>query len=440
MEKKVLKALWYKIGSQFATKSQLDLELKNKQDTLIAGRGIKIRDNVIINTATEEVVEIWVHSSVENVTVEGLTVNVYYNNESDPSEVLTLDENGRASVEVPHDYIYKLAFPNIAGCEDVPPVIHLSSLPERSIEIEYKEEETALEEVRITVKTRNPNSQSVSPNSTVNVTIDGATTQYTTDSTGVVEITVPIGYYYTVSVPDLEGYITPNSTTFKASRVARGITMLYRYESASGVYIIDNEGHEWLPDDFYEAVSNGTKQNTDATLIEFITQQLTDKGGIFAVSIDMISAASYPSNTSWASSNVAFTSIPANGNDVNQPYYYDGLSASKNIQNEGDQREIGTPAVDRCLELTVETGENTWQGFLGAVGQWSILWDNRYVVDDIIMTTRPNYYGILSDRVANKWTSTQYNRISTCSWETSVVNTTTKTGSQLVFPLFALSA
>lgn len=440
MEKKVLKALWYKIGSQFATKSQLDLELKNKQDTLIAGRGIKIRDNVIINTATEEVVEIWVHSNVENVTVEGLTVNVYYNNESDPSEVLTLDENGRASIEVPHDYIYKLAFPNIAGCEDVPPVIHLSSLPERSVEIEYKEEETALEEVRITVKTRNPNSQSISSNSVVNVTMDGATTQYTTDSTGVVEITVPIGYYYTVSVPDLEGYITPNPTTFKASRVSRGITMLYRYESASGVYIVDNEGHEWLPDDFYEAVSNGTKQNTDAILIEFITQQLTDNGGIFAVSIDMLSAISYPPNSSWASSNVEFTSIPLNGNKVNQPYYYDGLSASKNIQNEGDQRGINTLAVDRCLELTLETGENTWQGFLGAVGQWSVLWNNRYAVDDIIMTTRPNYYGILSDRTGYKWTSTQGSEGRAYGWTSAVSTYGDKGISQAVVPFFALSA
>lgn len=413
--------------------NQQQVEINSKQDILIPGRGIKIEDNVIINTATEEVVELWVHSDI--ASVEGLQVNVYYNKESDPSQTLILDENGRASIEVPHDYLYKLSFPKIEGCADIPPIIHLSSLPQRSVEIEYVGETDDVEEVRITVKKRDVGKIFTVPNKEVIVTIDDASTTYTTDSNGVVVITVPIGFEYSIEVGNEENYITPSKQAFKASRLSRGVSMIYRYSTISGLYIVDKTNTEYTPEEFYTLVESGLKENNDAVFIEVITDTLVDNGGVFNISIDMIAFESYPNNNKWASSNVEFTSIPV-ASGVSAPYYYDGFTASKLIQAEGDNRSIQTPAVDACLELTMEIDNHTYQGFLGSIGQWRALWENVYAIDDIISVVRPDFVSLLSSRTGTKWSTTQNHPIQVTVWTTTHTYRE-KTSSWAIVPFFA---
>ena len=130
-----------------------------------------------------------------------------------------------------------------------------------------------------------------------------------------------------------------------------------------------------------------------------------------------------------------FNSVPLNGNAATALYYYDGLTASRKIQAEGDERNIGTPAVDACLELSVTTGETTHQGFLGSTGQWAQLWANIGAFDSIMDYVRP-----LGSRLAvhteQKWTCTQVSAFNAYYWGTAA-NNGGKVNSYVVLPFFA---
>ena len=136
MKKTVIDALWDRIGDIFVSKTQLSAGMNTKQDVLTAGRGISISNNVISSTVTEEVVTIWITSEVTGFDVEGLTMNVYFNDGEVPYTTTT-NENGIATITIPHDFKYKIVFPIVEGCKEIPSVIHLATANERSIEIEY---------------------------------------------------------------------------------------------------------------------------------------------------------------------------------------------------------------------------------------------------------------------------------------------------------------
>jgi len=65
-------------------------------------------------------------------------MNVYFNDGEVPYTTTT-NENGIATITIPHDFKYKIVFPIIEGCKEIPSVIHLATANERSIEIEYEE-------------------------------------------------------------------------------------------------------------------------------------------------------------------------------------------------------------------------------------------------------------------------------------------------------------
>lgn len=417
--------------------NQANTSLAGKQDALVAGRGIHITGNVISVGATEEHVSIAVTTEVSGVSVEGLSINVFYNDSETVGDVLVTDENGSAEISIPHDYKYKIVFPYIEGCSVPSPVVHLSSLTERAIDVEYEAESVLQERVRVLVNKREVGAITPVANTSVNVSIDGEAEVLTTDSTGHVEFYVPYGSEYTVSLPAMTGYYPSSPQTQVAHRHDHGITMTYRYTEATGLLIIDVDGNEYAPEDFLALVEAGTKQKSDAKLVAFVTDTLLDNGGAFCLDIDMFAEDTFPANQRWASSNVQFNSIPLNGNSAAQPYYYDGLTASKRIQAEGDERSISTEAVDVCLAESRVFGSDTHEGFLGSVGQWSVAWANRYAFDDIVASVRDNVLVELGERTGIKWTSTQNNAAAAYGWAAAPNTSNLKAGSCAVCPFFA---
>ena len=439
MEKNVLDSLWNKMCDVFATQDQVSAALQGKQDIMSAGRGISIQNNVISNTATEEVVSIVVSSQVAGFDPEGLVVSVYYNDSDTVTTTVTLDEQGRGTLVVPHDYKYKLVFPDVTGCDPIPAVVHFSMIVQRSIEIEYVEEHTIPnEQVEVTVTEQSGSSYVAAGGVTVSVTSDGNSEQYTTDSSGKVAFLVPYGTSYTVSVPDRSGYYlmpAAKTRTLYANRTSRYITIRYQ-DPQSGLYIVAADGTEYAPDAWAAAVEGGTRQNSDAKVIKIATSALVTAGGVFGIDIDMVRERTYSQGLQWCPSNVKFNSIPENGNSASALYYYDGLSASKLIQTEGDDRGLNTPAVDDCLARSMELGGVTHEGFLGSVGQWAQLWANITAIDDILLYTRPDGTSLLGQIVVQKWTSTQISAGDAWFWYTSA-NNFTKGGSYAVVPFFA---
>lgn len=392
-----------------------------------------------------EAVFINVSSEVTGVSVAGLTINVYYNDSEMTAITLTTDSNGAATINVPKDYKYKLVFPSIQGCNDPAPVVHFSTLTQRSIEVEYVEASSQASGMQLTIFCGTALSTGVSSGSTpvagldVDVTIDGSTTTYTTGSNGKLLITVPFDKSATVVVPVREGYELKGarSRTFSATQSAKYSEYIY-YVAEPGIKIVTTDGTEYSEEDFAEALENEEVITSDAKLVKVSTAELAANNGIFYLSLDMLATRSGIVKKQWAS-NVRFYDIPLNGNSASANYYYDGRTASGLIQDEGDRRNITTLAVDEALSSTFTLGERTLYGFLGSVGQWSILWANRYVIDSILSITRPSAAYNFSTYVTDKWTSTQGLAEYAIAWNTaaSSSNHFAKSTSNSVVPFFA---
>lgn len=415
--------------------SSADINLNGSVVSVTNNAGVITSIDLLATTV--ELVLISVTTEVSGVDLRGLQLNVYYNGATTPSSTVALDANGRAELRVPVNYQYRIAFPSIAGCQDIPDIVHTALVSQRSVEVEYIAESVNTERVRVKLLQRTVSGDSVlGGGNAVNITVGTETTTYYTDSSGIAEAYIPIGQEYTVSVPSRTGWVTPTSKTVTASKTDRGISMVYRY-TESGLFIVDSAGNEYTLSAFTEAVENGTKVLDDAVAIKVSTNALVDAGGVFYIGIDGIALSSYVSLTrQWCSSNVLFTSIPENGNSGSAQYYYDGLGASREIQDEGDTRGLGTPAVDYALAQVLEIGGVPKQGFLPSAGQWSIAWSNRAAIDDIISYTRPQKVGRLSNFTSSKWTSTQTNAFNAWYWA-AAANNGNKNYSYAVVPFFA---
>ena len=432
--------------NDLADTPDLNLMLSAKQDVLTAGAGIKIQNGVISNTvmpASEgnEIVQVVVTSI--GATVSNLALNVYYNNESEPHHSYTTDENGMCSFNVPYGYVYEIVFPTIAGYKEITPEKHTATLIERGIEVEYEAlpqegDDDYGEKVTVHMSKKSGNTLTNFAEASLTVTVDGTSTTYTTDSTGSAAFVVPYGKSYTVSAANVQDYyISRNaySNTYEAAKTRRIITYTYR-KLQSGLFIVCSNGDEYTLDQWEAALANETVTYTDAVIIKVATTSLANNGGVFGVFIDHIRERSYGADGTWAAQNVQFNSIPLNGNSSSALYYYDGLTASKLVQAEGDERDIATPAVDKCLSFSYTIGEEELPGFLGSTGQWANLWANVVEFDDMLVATRPEGTYLLSTLTTNKWTITQGGATGAFYWST-YANNGFKYNGYVVIPFLA---
>lgn len=388
-----------------------------------------------LTSGTMESVTITVTTTVSGVSVAGLSINVYYNNSSTIQTTLVTDSNGQATITVPAQTYYKLAFPSITGCDDVGEITHTAVLAQRSIEVVYRAKSSETEELKVFV--RNKSDDPIS-GATVTVKYGSTTLTGTTTSTGNLAFTVPIGQTYTVTLTPISGYYM-NTTAYTQTYTAERTTRSCYFElglQTTGFYIVTDDGVEWDYESFSSAISGGTVAASDAVAIKIGTSSLVNAGGVFLLDIDLVVNRSYGATKKWAASNVLFNSIPTNGSTASSAYYYDGLTASSLIQGEGDSRGIDTPAVDNCLSRTLTVNGQTHQGFLGSEGQWKELWANVRELDDLLELARPNGTYTLSSLTSNKWTSTQNSATSARHWYTSGSNNN-RTNAYVALPFFA---
>ena len=378
-----------------------------------------------------EQVYIEISTVVQNVNVSGLQLNIYYDDAIIPSQTVTTDANGNTRATISSGTSYRIEFPVIAGCKPIGDIRHIANLSQRNIEVEYIEDDVQKEQVRVTVK------QGVNLAQGVNVTVsyDNDSDTYTTDSSGLVTFEIPIGTTYQISVPAINGYVTPSSMTILANKHLRGIQMRYR-STTSAVLVIDNDENEYTLQQFIDAVERGTTTKENAKLIAIVTDSLVDNNGSFCLKIDDITNRTTIQKKQWCTDSVQFDTIPSNGNNISAAYYYDGYNASLAIQTEATNRSLTVPAITYCLQQSITVGQTTHPGFLGSVGQWNVLWANRLDVDDILDYIQPNTMR-LSTLTDIKWTSTQSGATCACSWTSSANFGYGKTSSYVVVPFFA---
>lgn len=369
----------------------------------------------LVYNGPDENVSVACYTDVEGVSTAGLVLNVYINENTVPQQYTT-DSNGLAAFKVTKGLRYDIVFPDIEGCAPIGRLSYTAALQTRGIEVTYHEAIVAAQE-KVTISfMRFPenttwNGGEPYPDGVARVTIDGTETAYNADSNGQVQFFVPIGKEYRVSIDkpaDLHLISGAYSATYTADRAARVIPVSF-HPYLSDILIVDKDGGEWTYDGF---IASG-KDVSEGVLLHIATEELLAVGCDFFMSVDVMAYRKFDTDKteiktmSWAAQNVQFTSIPLNGNDASQEYYYDGFTATNLIVQEGLSRGINTDCHTRTLRETYALGVTTLQGFTPSTGQYAPLIANYTYINDIIAFLRPDGDVVNKFWNFNKGTSTQ---------------------------------
>ena len=358
---------------------------------------------------TDEHISVYLSSEDGLAVVSGLDVSLIYVG-TDQVYHATTDDNGICQFIVPNGIKYRIILPEIQDYLTPSEEEHMASIASRSIEHRYRRIGEEVEQVYIQVNQMENGVYSPIENHQVKLKIGtGTTSTYYTPENGTLVLNIPSGQEYVIDIATKENYYIRGQKyhyEFQATEIRRYIYVNFRaYES--GIWIVTDQNEEVTYEDWIQQ----DRDPQSAQLIKIATGELSAAGGVYYLKIDDLRFRQAPSHQ-WASQNVLFTSIPENGNSLTADYYYDGYTSSKNIQQEGDTRTIGTNAVDYALAQTLQIGELTLNGFIGSCGQWVTIWRNKEHIDDILEVVRPNLgdgrtYYLFSNWTNDKWTSSQ---------------------------------
>lgn len=352
----------------------------------------------LVYNGPEEVVSVALYSAVEGVSTAGLDLYVYINDNSVPL-IYTTNENGMATFRVTKGLRYDIVFPDITGCAPIGRLSYTAALQTRGIEVTYREYVVASKE-RVTIAFRKYpenttwNGGEIYADGIAYVTINGVETVYHADSDGFVVFEVPTGEEYNVRVEKPDGLHLLSgvySSTYTAEGGSRFIPVSFHLYLSSFL-IVDADGGEWTMEG-WEAAG---KEASEAKLLHVATEELLTAGCDFFMSFDMMAYRKYDTTgetingMAWADQNVEFTSIPLNGNDPTKDYYYDGLTATNLIVDEGNNRGIATPCHTTTLRQTFTLGLETLKGFTPSYGQWSPMIANYSYINSIVTAMRPD--------------------------------------------------
>ena len=376
----------------------------------------------LVYNGPDEVVAVALYSAVEGVSTAGLDLYVYINDNTVPL-IYTTDANGMATFRVTKGLRYDIVFPDITGCAPIGRLSYTAALATRGIEVTYREYVVASTE-RVTIAFRKYpenttwNGGEIYADGVAYVTIDDEETMYHADSGGMIVFEVPIGKEYKVRIEKPEGLHLLTgvySATYTAEGGSRFIPVSFHLYLSSFL-IVDADGGEWTMDG-WEAAG---KEASEAKLLHVATEELLAVGCDFFMSLDMMAYRKYDTtgatiNTmSWAAQNVEFTSIPLNGNSPDKDYYYDGLTATNLIVEEGLNRGIATDCHTTTLRQTFNLGLEVLKGFTPSCGQWAVMIANYTYINSIVSTMRPDGDVVTKFWGINKGTSTQYS--ATYAW------------------------
>ena len=370
----------------------------------------------LVYNGPEEVVSVALYSAVEGVTTAGLDLYVYINDNSVPL-IYTTNENGMATFRVTKGLRYDIVFPDITGCAHIGRLSYTAALQTRGIEVTYREYVVASTE-RVTIAFRKYpenttwNGGEIYADGIAYVTINDVETVYHADSDGFVVFEVPIGEEYNVRVEKPDGLHLLSgvySSTYTAEGGSRFIPVSFHLYLSSFL-IVDADGGEWTMDG-WEAAG---KEASEAKLLHVATEELLTAGCDFFMSLDMMAYGKYDTTgetiyaMAWALQNVEFTSIPLNGNDPTKDYYYDGLTATNLIVDEGTNRGIATPCHTATLRQTFTLGLELLKGFTPSYGQWAIMIANYAYINSIVTALRPDGDVVTKFWGINKGVSAQH--------------------------------
>lgn len=411
---------------------KVNAELSGNVLTVTNNQGVQKSVNL---TDSDEHVTVNMISKVDGVTLEGVVVNVYINNGSNPL-TYTTPENGQIEFTVTKGATYKVVFPDVHDCASVNPVQYTAAVGNRIIDAVYTKQAGLPEHVKVQLVKHDLNgNQEAYPNAVVVVTIgteDPVT--YNTNDEGVVEFDVANGSTYSVECPKVNDYYIQSNkyvrsyVAIQSSRIIKSNYYLYK----TGLYIITDTGNEYSLEEWQE----GNYDVSSAKLIKLSNEPLSMANNIIYLRISDITNRTYQAKQ-WCTENVQFTSITLNGNSTSDWAYYKGKESSDLILQEAEEKGRDVPAFTYAKSQSIEIGGKTVYGYIGSVGQWITLWANRDGIDDILNELYGSDTQLFSGFTSNKWTSTQSSAGNAWYFAASPSHYGGKTLSCLPVPFFA---
>ena len=229
-------------------------------------------------------------------------------------------------------------------------------------------------------------------NKTVQVIMNGVTTNYTSDSEGYVVFTAAFGTTYTVVAPNISGYVTPKSISKVANSNQRYITFQYRLYTSTLV-VIKSDGTE-VPFSLWN-----TADNADAVLLKLETS-----AGNCCFKVHN----TIGTNKKWASINLQFPSLPYL-NQSQATADFDGVGNSQKMKADYDILVTTNPSLvieawNYCNSETVTINNVTFNGFLPSAGQLVAVKNNIFDINNALSTLGGNQLAITS---GYWWSSSQ---------------------------------
>lgn len=203
-----------------------------------------------------------------------------------------------------------------------------------------------------------------------------------TSATG--EYDIPLGTEYMITASDVSGYTTPASQTFTAEAGTRTVNMVYEAVKL-GVFIQGVSGK------LYETDAWSSQETPNGVAV--ITENCS-----FVIALEN----AHTAYCQWGSYSTIVSGITTTTTESEAKTDYDGEAQTTTILNElgNTSSTYDAPAAYYCRAYTFPNGK---EGYLGALGEWQAVLDNKEAVESALSkcdgTTFNRYY----------WTSTQYN-------------------------------
>lgn len=358
----------------------------------------------LIDKAAEELTEV----TQEQVTIEIVStaslatekITVYLNGDTLEGTQYDIAQDGFSFFTVPVNQSYRVVFPDITGYISPKDLEGVASVSQKTYRVKYHDLEEPTDNESLTVHTYSWSGHSISnlPEVPVRVTMDGVTSEYTTDTSGNLSLQVPHGTQYTVAYDKIyDGRFVRGATgeTYTSEKTQRRLYINY-ITFLTGLSVINSQGQEFPASDW-------NTETGEPVMFKISNSTLVSGNNIFGILISDITTASMPSTT-WSATQTLF-------NSYSTGMSYSGYAKTCLLVNESNIRGISVNAARTCYNKSVRIQDKVYPGFLPAVNQYSTVVSYETEIDSFIHEfVNPDMPTAWTTRIrgANKWTIDQY--------------------------------
>ncbi len=376
---------------------------------------------------TQEQVTIEIVSTASLATEK---VTVYLNGDTLDGTQYDIAQDGFTFFTVPVNQSYRVVFPDITGYISPKDLEGVASVSQKTYRVKYHDLEDPTDNESLTIHTYSWSGNSISnlPEVPVRVTMDGVTSEYTTDTSGNLSLQVPHGTQYTVAYDKTyDGRFIKGATSgaYTSEKTQRRLYINY-ITFLTGLSVINSQGQEFPASDW-------NTECGEPVILKLSNSTLVSGNNVFGILISDITSNTLQSTT-WSGELVL-------ANSFSTGMTYNGYLKTCLLVNEGSIRGISVNAARTCYNKSVRIQDKVYPGFLPAVYQYSVVVSYETEINEFIHNfVDPNMPTAWTTRIrgAKKWTIDQ--RINTDSYCFTGINSDgigTKTKSNPVLTFYA---